>query len=86
MSDLRERVEVEIGAASTALSLLPVNNGNVYGVEPSTPASTDALLREYYELREKLDDLLPYTDDYGRAEVHLLKVQAALLESAKEET
>lgn len=37
-----------------------------------------ATLVEYYELREKLDGLLPYTDEYGHTELKLMRVQKTL--------
>lgn len=40
-------------------------------------------LRKYYDLREKLDKLLPYTDEYGRTELKLMDVQTALAEAPK---
>lgn len=37
--------------------------------------STPDPLREYYGLRERLDELLPYTDEYGKAEIKLMKIR-----------
>ncbi len=38
-------------------------------------------LMEYYRLRERLDDLLPYTDEYGKTEIKLMMLRRALLDS-----